>query len=182
MTGCFKSCDHFQPIRMPKFRHRVNWGWKYFYRIGFWIIKRWNILFSIRISGNRFKSLGMEETGRYCRWRQRRRIRRRRRRRQRHQQRRQSKDGDNADNDDKTKTATTTMTTRRKDFFHFNFWSIGPSPYLWPFVFNLFLWRDGEGLETPSFISGLFSRQYKRVGAGISSGCEARARSQACTK
>ena len=31
-----KSCDLRQPIRKLKFRLRVHWGWKYFYRIWFW--------------------------------------------------------------------------------------------------------------------------------------------------
>ena len=27
LVGCFKSWDHFQPIRSLKFKHWVNWGW-----------------------------------------------------------------------------------------------------------------------------------------------------------
>ena len=30
LIGCFKSCDHFQPIRMHNFHLRVNWGLKFF--------------------------------------------------------------------------------------------------------------------------------------------------------
>ena len=63
LIGCFKSCDHFEPIRILKFQLRVNWvnlGWDYFTRSG---PSLWGLLWLWKMMNNNGCSVNCQH---YC--------------------------------------------------------------------------------------------------------------------